>query len=369
MHTTNNLDLNYTPLTEKYSSLFLVKLIYSDLTSNKGRLFGLLFLYIIIAFSWLSVLLSVLIVSSIFVLLIFFVLSIIPIANLIMYYAKKLEDPVRIVNFAKQNNIKLLQKFDDPVYPGLVFVQGTIRTINNAYIFNTIPHIEIGNFTYKMIPDERNGTSFGYIKIDTPRKLPHILFDSKNNNQMHIVSNLPLLFKNSQQLQLEGDFNEYFNLFVPLNYEKDALYLLTPDVMHVLIEKAQNYDIEIVDNQIFIYSSEGFKLNDEQTIKELLDVAMVISNKLNKQADYYSDANIANRKVDIVAPMGERLKQIESSSGIIMFVFFLTALMSIMALLFYALFTQNGKLIVLSLMGITAFSIIIAVMQKYIKYK
>ncbi len=50
------------------------------------------------------------------------------------------------------------------------------------------------------------------------------------------------------ELELEGDFGKHFELHVPAGYERDALYVLTPDVMQVLIDEAADRRVEIVDD-------------------------------------------------------------------------------------------------------------------------
>ncbi len=56
----------------------------------------------------------------------------------------------------------------------------------------------------------------------------------------------------SQILSLEGDFDRYFELYCPAGYERDALYLFTPDVMAWLIDDVGGFDVELIDNRMVL---------------------------------------------------------------------------------------------------------------------
>lgn len=53
-------------------------------------------------------------------------------------------------------------------------------------------------------------------------------------------------------LQLEGDFNKYFTLYAPKDYEIETLQIFSPDFMAELIDKAQQYDLELTGNRMYL---------------------------------------------------------------------------------------------------------------------
>lgn len=57
-----------------------------------------------------------------------------------------------------------------------------------------------------------------------------------------------------QRLSLEGDFDRFFEMSVPKGYERDALYLFTPDVMAWLIDDVQSFDVELIDHSVILRS-------------------------------------------------------------------------------------------------------------------
>ncbi|MEO7546479.1 MAG: hypothetical protein ABIT21_09370 [Terrimesophilobacter sp.] len=76
--------------------------------------------------------------------------------------------------------------------------------------------------------------------------VPNMILDAKSNN--FLWTNLPQNFSRNQVLSLEGDFDKHFTLYCPKEYEHDALYVFTPDLMTRLIDHAAGYDVELVDD-------------------------------------------------------------------------------------------------------------------------
>ena len=155
-----------------------------------------------------------------------------------------------------------------------------------------------------------------------PRRLPHIVLDAKKNNFLGF-SNLPDSLAGSQRLQLEGDFNEHFNLYVPKGYERDALYIFTPDVMQRMIEVTSRYDSEIIDDDLYVFRTGKLKMKDSQQVEELMGIADVIYAKLSSQTDYYTDERVGDRSLNVVADQGKRLREGLSVATIITIVIFL----------------------------------------------
>lgn len=74
-------------------------------------------------------------------------------------------------------------------------------------------------------------------------------------------------FKDPQKVSLEGDFDRYFQLYVPRGTHIDALALIAPDFMQVAKDVAQDYTIELSGNIISLTSlatSAFSKKNTEQ---------------------------------------------------------------------------------------------------------
>jgi hypothetical protein len=211
--------------------------------------------------------------------------------------------------FTQANGISLLTNVQDPPYTGIIYSHGDTRRINNAYIFPWLNNTEIGNYSYYTGSGKnRSVHTFGYIKLPLPRTLPHMLLDAKSNNFFGTFSNLPNMFSGDQKLSLEGDFNTYFTLYAPKEYETDALYVFTPDVMQALIESSKEYDVEIIDGTMYMYSNNYYDLSSESELQQLLHIISTLSKEVFEQTDYYADERVGDRTKNITAYEGRRLK-------------------------------------------------------------
>lgn len=124
-----------------------------------------------------------------------------------------------------------------------------------------------------------------FMCIELPRKLPQIIINSKK------AQALSTFYSNSQKISLEGDFDKYFNVFAPANYERTTLTILTPDVMAFLIDKSIECDIEIIDSKLYLYwHADRFK--DKNDYKKKFDLAIGILNQIGRQL---SSANILDQ--------------------------------------------------------------------------
>ncbi|MGL4338932.1 MAG: hypothetical protein ACRCSP_00700 [Rhodoglobus sp.] len=98
----------------------------------------------------------------------------------------------------------------------------------------------------------------------------------------------------NQILSLEGDFDKYFTLYCPRSYERDALYIFTPDLMALLIDNAAPLTIEIKDNWMFVYSQQEFDLLQPATHHRLRAIMNTVGAKLLDNSEAYVDARATN---------------------------------------------------------------------------
>jgi hypothetical protein len=62
-------------------------------------------------------------------------------------------------------------------------------------------------------------------------------------------------FQGMEAIGLEGDFDKYFSVLTEKSKNADALIFLTPTTMEGLIKRGADFDIEVAENKLFIYSS------------------------------------------------------------------------------------------------------------------
>lgn len=228
----------------------------------------------------------------------------------------------RLYKFATHNGLTMLEGVLEPGYAGMIFDEGHSRAISIGFVFPA--RAEVGNYTYTTGSGKNRQThAWGYMKVKLPRKLPHMVLDAKQNNSLGLFSNLPDTFNKEQALALEGDFNKHFTLYAPKQYERDALYVFAPDVMAKLIDNGGGFDMEVIDDKLFIYKNGGFDLGSEVGIMPLLNIVDSIASELREQTDYYADERVADRAQNIIAPQGIRLKRGINWLSVFFFVLFI----------------------------------------------
>lgn len=227
---------------------------------------------------------------------------------------------IRLRAFAEANNLSYLtdQRYDGR--PGVIFNEGDDRRFSELLVTMDERPIEFGNYQYETGSGKNRQTHVvGFVHVKLPRRLPNMVLDAKSNNFFGKFSNLPVGFSRDQVLQLEGDFNNYFTLYAPATYKQDALYVFTPDVMQALVEAAQHYDCEVVDDSFYLYTSTPLALDNKARLEEMFDIVAKIHPELTDQTDYYADERVGDRFLNVVAAPGARLKTRLSTLHIVIF--------------------------------------------------
>lgn len=143
-----------------------------------------------------------------------------------------------------------------------------------------------------------------FLAVPMPRRLPHIalLRDFE-------LSSTPLELRAAYRMGIE--FDEVFTLLCPPGYERDALYLFTPDVMAAMLDDAggAQWGAEVLDDQLFFRfppsSLPGAVL--EEDLRRAFLLVERTSVQLEEQARRYSDARVGERSLDLIADAGRRV--------------------------------------------------------------
>ena len=228
---------------------------------------------------------------------------------------------MRLSRFAAANGLRFSAQSPAPTYPGAIFGVGSSRTVANHLQSTTGRFLDIGNYHYVTGSGKsRQHHSWGFLALRLDRRLPNMLLDAKANNGMFGGSNLPVGYRRDQVLSLEGDFDRYFTLYCPRQYERDALYVFTPDLMALLIDEAAPFDVEIIDDWMFVYSAAPFEARSPAIYQRLFRIIETVGAKTLSQTDRYADERIGDPAVNLVAPAGQRLRRGISTSTIIVIV-------------------------------------------------
>lgn len=202
------------------------------------------------------------------------------------------EAAYRLVRFARANGLRY--GHDDPVgHPGLIFGTGTDRVAARRLTTTTGRRIEIGNYRYT-VRHERSTQVYhwGYVAITLDRRLPHLLLDAKDNDDRSVfgirTSNLPVGLARDQRLSLGGEFDAKFTLYAPSDYGRDAFYIFAPDLMALFVDRLGTFDVEIVDDTMFLYGSR-FDLLDPRTYDWLQELVATVITRTVRRTERYSD--------------------------------------------------------------------------------
>lgn len=137
---------------------------------------------------------------------------------------------------------------------GTLFTHGHSQATSNVLNGKHASGLPMQLFHYKYDTGSGKNRTTHYAsvaRLTLPRNVPHMVIDSLVENSS--LSVLPIHFDASQQIKVEGDFNQYFALYAPDTYAVSMLSIIGPDVMWALMQHAAACDIEIIDNNIYFY--------------------------------------------------------------------------------------------------------------------
>ena len=170
----------------------------------------------------------------------------------------------RLFRFANANGLGYEPLSGPLAWPGMIFDAG--KNAAGHDLVHGPDGLVVGNYRYVTgSGKQRRVHLWGFAALRLGTELPHIVLDAKSNNSVLGSSNLPSPFDRAQRLGLEGDFDRYFALLCPAGYESDALYLFTPDIMARFIDHAAEFDVEIVDDRLYLYSRRDLSTLDPET--------------------------------------------------------------------------------------------------------
>lgn len=124
------------------------------------------------------------------------------------------------------------------------------------------------------------------IMLPLPRPVPNMVL---LNTTGHVLKKLGIALKESQRLRMEGDFQSRFTLYCPAEYETDALYVFTPNLMSRLMDAAPGCDLEIVDDRVLIYAP-AHAFSKPGQLDGLLTLVPYLHETFDRQTRRYRDA-------------------------------------------------------------------------------
>ncbi|WP_110587968.1 hypothetical protein [Microbacterium suaedae] len=167
--------------------------------------------------------------------------------------------------------------------------------------------IEFGNIGYRR--GSRSG-SWQYIAFRMPVPLPHMVLDSTENGGLARM--LPVHVARHQTLSLEGDFDRWFQMYAPAGYGRDALFLLTPDVMAAMIDHAHAFSMEVVGDRVVFFRPGAADFSDPDPWNDVAEIAGGVMGPFLRNASRYRDDRVPEGNV---SPIRETIRAALATPG------------------------------------------------------
>ncbi|MGN6221588.1 MAG: hypothetical protein ACTHNQ_18970 [Microbacterium sp.] len=149
--------------------------------------------------------------------------------------------------------------------------------------------LTVGNQTFTTGSGRnRRSHRWGFAAVRLGTTLPHLVLDATSNDSLR-VSSLPLSLDPAQRLRLEGDFDRHFALYAPAGYERDALYLFTPDVMARFVDEAAALDVEIVEDRLILFARSDLSTLDPDTWEWVFETVAAVTAKIEQWQRWRDD--------------------------------------------------------------------------------
>lgn len=230
--------------------------------------------------------------------------------------------------FAAANSLSYEPSAAAPAYGGALFeylqqasVTDRFASIDGGYeiasIDGTVGGAQsgtTGNVTFTTSYSTTSQRAYGYLAIKLERALPHLVLDARSNNRT-FGSSIPMPIAGGQQLSLEGDFDKHFTLHCPNGYERDALYVFTPDLMALLIDETGDLDVEIVDDRLFAYANKPFDLDDAAVWQRLERIREVVGAKALRQTGRYADDRLTQGAAAVAGDAAAQVPNVVGEDG------------------------------------------------------
>ena len=217
------------------------------------------------------------------------------------------EQHYRLSRFAWDNGLTYEPERAKPRYPGALFTN-LPAIVYDHLTPKTGRFFDIGNVRYGQLGTDSEMSESGhrgFLAIHLGGLLPHIILDAKSNNGMW--GGVGVHFSGQPILSLEGDFNKYFTLYCPVGYERDALYIFTPDLMADLVDESLAFDVELINEWMFVYAMEPFDSTDPAIYERLFRIVETVGRRAVRRATGYHDDQYSSPQAAAAKPAGRRM--------------------------------------------------------------
>jgi len=193
----------------------------------------------------------------------------------------------RLIRFGEANGLSYVPGPISDAHMGEAAARGMYVT--RVMRPRTARPVEFGNHELSQGSKASGITQYGgYAMIGLRRELPHIQVIS-NRTRLRRAMTPTLDVARDQRLELEGDFDRHAALYCPEGYERDALYLFTPDVMAVLVDRVRGFDVEIRGDRLLLRSPADMVTLDPDRWRDVIDATAALMAKVDRWERWRDD--------------------------------------------------------------------------------
>lgn len=222
------------------------------------------------------------------------------------YPSDKDELDKSLIRFGADNDLAYLP---DVNYQseGVIFKVGNKDHFTSPMFHGKLHSYEFAMYWHRFTTGSGNNNTprnYAVFEIEVPKRLPHIFLDCKHNDilQREVLG----IFNDNERIVLEGDFNNYFNVYGLRRYAAEILTLLNPAFMDSLVKNDTSYELEFKDNTVYVYLPDQFAPTAEGII-DLYTAGEFMILELQKQLDTYRYEPAAADAGEIDASILKRL--------------------------------------------------------------
>ncbi|MDR1237849.1 MAG: hypothetical protein LBK28_06390 [Propionibacteriaceae bacterium] len=207
----------------------------------------------------------------------------------VWWWAGMLRRNVLLAKFCQANGLNFRELAKDYAPGGAPFVRQQ-NSITRPVVSTEDFTLVIGRHQVLNSGDqvrEQLHRPFTFAMSRLPRSVPHLILKNRHSRILRLSQ-----AANVVKLQLEGNFADTFTLYCPPGYERDALYIFTPEVMAACLDLAGNAEIELVDDNLFLYTRSPAALQEPAELAAFFGLVQRLTARFEKQTDAYSDERV-----------------------------------------------------------------------------
>ena len=194
---------------------------------------------------------------------------------------------LRLVRFAEANGMTYLP---GPMSDGHFGSARRYFDLTRVMRPAAAPGVEFGNHEIVTAGRREGAPRFGgYAMIRLAHEMPNIRVIARRGVMRRALTMMSRP-EREQRLSLEGDFDRHYALYCPAGGERDALYLFTPDILAVLIDRVRGLDVEVVGDRLLLTSFDDVVTRDPERWRDVIEATTALVAKVDRWERWRTDA-------------------------------------------------------------------------------